>query len=411
MPALDVKVVPADTDRFGEGHGFNTSPSDGTPAAIAEHDGEDPRQGAAARRHGARRRAGHARVGQRRLGRAATESRRSRTSRSTRTAPARCRRASRAASTRRPSTGISRARDLDVVERPSARRTAPSTASCPSGLLDAWRSACTRRRRRRAGRTRSAAVVPAQRQLAVDPVMPVVAADRRRTERDVPLCRTSSSIVWRMLSWSSSSSVCIPPVPSRRAARSPSAVSSARAVVEIERRLPGGDVEQEVVPRLRGRAAALRLHRERRVVGSESAQSPGAYIPPMATELDHTFTTDKPIDESYASILDLERLVPAVEGGSVIEAREPEQGQGRDPRAHGRDVDEVHRHRRGGRAGRRRAPRGHARGSRESGGTGHANAEVTFQLHDGGGTSTPTRRSPARPRRWARASWSACSTR
>jgi aerobic carbon-monoxide dehydrogenase large subunit len=35
VPALDVKVIPADTDRFGVGHGFNTSPSDGTPAAIA----------------------------------------------------------------------------------------------------------------------------------------------------------------------------------------------------------------------------------------------------------------------------------------------------------------------------------------------------------------------------------------
>ena len=35
VPALDVKVVPADTDRFGTGHGFNTSPSTGTPAAIA----------------------------------------------------------------------------------------------------------------------------------------------------------------------------------------------------------------------------------------------------------------------------------------------------------------------------------------------------------------------------------------
>ena len=35
VPALDVKVVPADTDRFGNGHGFNTAPSEGTPAAIA----------------------------------------------------------------------------------------------------------------------------------------------------------------------------------------------------------------------------------------------------------------------------------------------------------------------------------------------------------------------------------------
>jgi len=34
VPALDVKVVPADENRFGTGHGFNTSPSDGTPDAI-----------------------------------------------------------------------------------------------------------------------------------------------------------------------------------------------------------------------------------------------------------------------------------------------------------------------------------------------------------------------------------------
>ena len=35
VPSLDVKVVPADVDRFGEGHGFNTSPSGGTSAAIS----------------------------------------------------------------------------------------------------------------------------------------------------------------------------------------------------------------------------------------------------------------------------------------------------------------------------------------------------------------------------------------
>jgi aerobic carbon-monoxide dehydrogenase large subunit len=34
VPPLDVKVVPADTDRFGNGHGFNTAPSRGIPAAI-----------------------------------------------------------------------------------------------------------------------------------------------------------------------------------------------------------------------------------------------------------------------------------------------------------------------------------------------------------------------------------------
>ena len=114
VPALDVKVVPADTDRFGVGHGYNTSPSDGTPAAIAT--------AAAKIRDKAQLLAGMAleaapetpHVVERRLGRRATaairrRSRRSRTSRSTRTAPARCRRASRAGSTRSPSTAILRA--------------------------------------------------------------------------------------------------------------------------------------------------------------------------------------------------------------------------------------------------------------------------------------------------------------
>jgi carbon-monoxide dehydrogenase large subunit len=40
VPPLDVKVVPADTDRFGEGHGFNTNPSDGVPAAIESATGK-----------------------------------------------------------------------------------------------------------------------------------------------------------------------------------------------------------------------------------------------------------------------------------------------------------------------------------------------------------------------------------
>jgi carbon-monoxide dehydrogenase large subunit len=34
VPALDVKVVPADTNRFGVGHGYNTAPSGGTSAAV-----------------------------------------------------------------------------------------------------------------------------------------------------------------------------------------------------------------------------------------------------------------------------------------------------------------------------------------------------------------------------------------
>jgi carbon-monoxide dehydrogenase large subunit len=40
VPPLDVKVVPGDLDRFGEGHGFNTAPSDGTSAAIVSATGK-----------------------------------------------------------------------------------------------------------------------------------------------------------------------------------------------------------------------------------------------------------------------------------------------------------------------------------------------------------------------------------
>src|SRR5712691_6333606 len=40
IPALDVKVVSADTDRFGVGHGYNTSPSEGTSAAIVSAAGK-----------------------------------------------------------------------------------------------------------------------------------------------------------------------------------------------------------------------------------------------------------------------------------------------------------------------------------------------------------------------------------
>ncbi len=40
VPALDIKVVPADENRFGSGHGFNTSPSVGTPAAISSATGK-----------------------------------------------------------------------------------------------------------------------------------------------------------------------------------------------------------------------------------------------------------------------------------------------------------------------------------------------------------------------------------
>jgi uncharacterized protein len=103
-------------------------------------------------------------------------------------------------------------------------------------------------------------------------------------------------------------------------------------------------------------------------------------------ELDHPFSTRKPIEENWQAILDLERLVACVEGGSVTEKPGPESVKAeikikmgamsltyagtvsvieQDPEAH-RAVLQVK--------------------SRETRGQGHANADVTFALSDGGGT-------------------------
>jgi carbon monoxide dehydrogenase subunit G len=105
----------------------------------------------------------------------------------------------------------------------------------------------------------------------------------------------------------------------------------------------------------------------------------------MATELDHSFTTDKSIDDSYASILDLERVVPAVEGGSVTEVVDGDTVKAEILMRMGAmsmkligTVEVVEKDDAAHRAVLRVR-------SREESGTGHANAEVTFQLRDGGG--------------------------
>src|SRR4051812_448412 len=43
----------------------------------------------------------------------------------------------------------------------------------------------------------------------------------------------------------------------------------------------------------------------------------------MAVELDHRFTTARQIDDSFETILDLERVVPCVEGGRVVDRTGP----------------------------------------------------------------------------------------
>jgi uncharacterized protein len=103
-------------------------------------------------------------------------------------------------------------------------------------------------------------------------------------------------------------------------------------------------------------------------------------------ELDHPFQTGKPIDENWEAILDLERLIPCVEGGSVIEKVDPEQVKAEIKVKMGAmslkfkgTVAVVEQD-----AGSHRAVLRVK--SKEAGGQGHANADVTFSLADGGGT-------------------------
>jgi uncharacterized protein len=103
-------------------------------------------------------------------------------------------------------------------------------------------------------------------------------------------------------------------------------------------------------------------------------------------ELDHSFTSGKPIDETWEAILDLERLVPCVEGGSVLERTGPDAVRAEIKVKMGAmsmtftgTVEMIEQD-----AAEHRAVMQVK--SREAGGQGHANADVTFALSDGGGT-------------------------
>jgi carbon monoxide dehydrogenase subunit G len=103
-------------------------------------------------------------------------------------------------------------------------------------------------------------------------------------------------------------------------------------------------------------------------------------------ELDHSFTTGKPADYNLQAVLDLDRIIPCVEGGKVLERTGPDEAKAeikvkmgamsmtfrgtvavteRDDDAH-RAVLKVK--------------------SKDVGGAGYANADVAFTLADGGGT-------------------------
>ena len=103
-------------------------------------------------------------------------------------------------------------------------------------------------------------------------------------------------------------------------------------------------------------------------------------------ELDHSFTTAKPIDEAWEAILDLDRLVPCVEGGSVLERTGPDAVRaeikvkmGAMSMTFAGTVEVIEQDAAEHRAVMRVK-------SREAGGQGYANADVTFALSDGGGT-------------------------
>ena len=110
----------------------------------------------------------------------------------------------------------------------------------------------------------------------------------------------------------------------------------------------------------------------------------------MAVQLEHPFTTSKPIDESFATLVDLEQVVPCVEGGNVLERTGDDSVKAeivvkmgamsmkftgtvevteKQPDAH-RAVMTVK--------------------SREAGGQGHANATAIFTIGDGGAGTVAT---------------------
>ena len=103
-------------------------------------------------------------------------------------------------------------------------------------------------------------------------------------------------------------------------------------------------------------------------------------------ELDHSFSSGKPIDETWEAILDLDRLIPCVEGGSVLERTGPGSARAEIKVKMGAmsmtftgTVEVLEQD-----AGEHRAVMQVK--SKEAGGQGYANADVTFALSDGGGT-------------------------
>ena len=102
-------------------------------------------------------------------------------------------------------------------------------------------------------------------------------------------------------------------------------------------------------------------------------------------ELDHSFETGKDANYNWEAVLDLDRVIPCVEGGKVLERESPDLAKAEIKVKMGAmsmtfkgtvEVTEKDE------ATRRAVLRVK---SKDSGGSGYANADVTFALNDGGG--------------------------
>ena len=101
-------------------------------------------------------------------------------------------------------------------------------------------------------------------------------------------------------------------------------------------------------------------------------------------ELDHTFETGKPADYNFEAVTDLERVIPCVEGGTVLEPVSDDEVKAEIKVKMGAmsmtfrgTVSVVEKD------GNRVLLRVK---SRDTGGSGYANADVTFDVNDGGGS-------------------------
>ena len=102
-------------------------------------------------------------------------------------------------------------------------------------------------------------------------------------------------------------------------------------------------------------------------------------------ELDHSFENGKPTDYNWEAILDLDRLIPCVEGGRVVERTSDSAAKAEIKVKMGAmsmtftgTVEVAERDDDADRALLKVK-------SRELGGQGHANADVAFDIADGGG--------------------------